>query len=182
MEVVGSPRRKGREKAFNLLEENIAVMLVDMQEDFVKHLRRGEADRIIPNQLAILKRCRELSIPVVVLELRVKEFGKTIKILMDEISKNPSKWVIEKDFDDGFYLTNLDSSLKYLNIKKIFIMGINADFCVRDTARTAIKLGYKIVTSGHVIAGQPDHSKNNSIIWFANNGSCVSNIARFVVK
>lgn len=172
----------GREKAFNLLQKNTGVILVDMQEEFIKVLRKGEAERIIPNQLEVIVRCRELGIPVLVLEMRPKEFGKTIKILMDQISKVSLNRVIKKGYDDGFYMTNLDLSLRFLGIRKIFLMGINADFCVRETARTAISLGYKIITSGHVIAGQPDHSKDDSVVWFENNGSCVSDIKRIMGK
>jgi nicotinamidase-related amidase len=54
-------------------------------------------------------------------------------------------------------------------------MGINADFCVLDTARTAIRLGYQVITSNDVIAGgRRNDSANNSIDKFERIGTCVN--------
>jgi nicotinamidase-related amidase len=174
--------KKGGKKTRHLLEKNIAVILVDMQENFVKKLRKGEQDRIIPNQLAVLRRCRELSIPVVALELRSEVFGKTVEIIRKEVSENPSGCIMEKEYNDGFLKSNLAKHLKSLKVENIFLMGINADYCVRDTAYGAISHGFKIMTGNHVLSGQSGHSRNNSCTWFTNNGTWIRRIDRFIEK
>ncbi len=161
------------------LRKLLAVILIDMQEDFVKDLRAGEAKRIIPNQLEILKYCNQFSIPIVVLELNVQSYGKTNEILLNEAKKNHHFRLIGKEYDNGFFKTELDYHLKALGIKKLFIMGINANYCVKETARGAIDNGYKIMTSNEVISGQSGHSRYNSIDWFKSNGRCVDTVNEF---
>jgi len=157
----------------------IAVILIDMQKSFVDRLRRGEAKRIIPKQLTVLERCNKLGIPVIVLELRKSEFGETVEVLIKKAKKNSNFYLIAKSYDDGFIETELHSHLRSLKIKKLFLMGINADYCVRETGKGAIDKGYKIITSEEVIAGQTDHSNDNSIPWFSSNGSCIGSVKKF---
>lgn len=151
-----------------------AVILVDMQEGFIRNLRYGECDRIIPNQLEILRHCCSVNIPVVVLEFF--GFGPTIRTLKKEVKKNPNHRYIKKDYDSGFYRTALHAHLQSLGVKHIFLMGINADYCVKDTAEDAIKKGYKIITCNEVISGQYHHSHDNSVPWFRANGRYVNAI------
>lgn len=162
------------------VSKKCAVILVDMQETFVKNLRDGEADRIIPKQLEVLNYCNQFDIPVVVLEMRRWEFGETIDVLITEARKNFKFHLIGKVYDDGFESTKLHTHLKKLGIKKVFLMGINADFCVIETARGAIDRGYKIITSKEVISGQSHHSPDNSIGWFSSNGNCLNKVDEFV--
>ena len=168
-------------KYFPSLSPKIAVaaIVVDMQTEFVKELRSGEADRIIPKQLEIIRDCNQSNIPIIVLELYRRKFGKTTKIIMNEVKKNPYFLLIQKEWNNGFRETSLNKHLEFLGTKKIFIMGINADFCVKETAEKAIELGYKIITSNEVISGQSDHSKDNSINWFKSNGYCIDRIDAF---
>lgn len=151
--------------------DNFAVILVDMQKRFIENLRHGEANRIIPKQLAVLKYCLSANTPIIVLEFKAFEYGATIEILLEEAKKNPNFYLISKYWHSGFEETDLDNYLKLIGAKNFFLMGINADFCVRSTARDAIRIGYKIITSNEVISGQSHHrSDNNSDpVFFCNN-------------
>ena len=171
-----SSRSRGRAIKYT---KSVEVILVDMQTSFVQELREGELDRIVPKQLATLKHCKQFGIPVVVLELDASYYGETIKVLIGEAKKNPYFRLIGKEFNSGFIGTDLDSHLKLLGAKKLFIMGINADFCVKKTADDAIKRGYEIITSNEVISGQYCHSKSNSVDWFKSNGHCIETIDEF---
>lgn len=157
---------------------DVAVILIDMQPGFVSRLRRGEADRIVPSQVAVLKFCKEKNIPIVILEFFGS--GSTVQTLADEIGSYDKVKIIEKNYNDGFRNTVLNAHLKLIGAKKLFLMGINADFCVRETAEGAIERGYKIITSDKVIAGMPHHSQNNSLPWYRKNGVCVDNVFSFV--
>jgi len=148
--------------------EEVAVVLVDMQTKFVTQLRNREMSRIIPNQLKVIDFCSKRNIPVVVLEY--SNCGDTVNKLKARLKKVRDVTVIEKHFDDGFHKTNLNKVLKKRKIKTIIFMGINADCCVKDTASTAVSLGYKILTSNDLISGQPHHSTDNSAWWYEKNG------------
>jgi nicotinamidase-related amidase len=151
-----------------------AVILIDMQDNFVYGLRKGELERITPNQLLILKKCNLMNIPIFVLEFANK--GETIEVLLTEIKKSKNYTFITKYSDSGFSSTQLHEKLKALNIKRIFLMGINATYCVMDTARDAIKEGYEIITSNDVISGAGHHDPNNGVSWYRENGVYVDKI------
>jgi len=151
-----------------------AAILVDMQKDFVCDLRRGDLERIVPNQLYVIKRCNEMKIPIIVLEYF--DFGKTIRRLRRKIVKNKKHTFILKYHDSGFINTELNETLVSLNAKCIFIMGINAAFCVKDTARDAVNYGYEIITSADVISGMPDHPRDDNIRWYRRNGTVLKRI------
>ncbi|EKE20137.1 MAG: hypothetical protein ACD_8C00051G0006 [uncultured bacterium] len=174
----GGESEKGISQSIN--SGNTIAILIDMQETFVDGLRPGEKERIIPNQIAVLKYCNKLSIPVIVLELNIDLFGKTIGVLISQAKKNPNFRLIEKWYSDGFMATGLDRIIRQFgNIENLLILGVNADYCVKFTARSGIKKGYRIVTSNELISGQRLHSPDNSIDWFRNNGMCFDSMADF---
>ncbi|MBT6690709.1 cysteine hydrolase [Candidatus Parcubacteria bacterium] len=152
---------------------DIAVLIIDMQRDFVSHLRKGEAERIIPNQLCILEQCLRLEIPIIVIECKTYKYGKTVSEITVTINDAPYVYFIEKRGDDAFINTQLHKLLQELGVKTLVMLGINADYCVMDTARSALKLEYKILTSNDVISGQSHHSRTNSSHWYQNNGMWV---------
>ena len=146
-----------------------AVILIDMQEEFVPRLRRGGLKKILPGQLVVLKHCEQHDIPTVILEYH--ECGKTIPTLSKIIQKIPRHTHIEKTTNSGFNDTELESQLNHWGSKRLLLMGINAQFCVRATARDAIQLGYKIITSHNLISGQSGHEKDDCIDWYGQNGT-----------
>ena len=74
--------------------------------------------------------------------------------------------VIEKQYNDGFSGTDLKDTLEKMGAKRLLLMGINSDSCVRETADSALKFGFKIVTSKDVIASR----NTNGIFWYKRNG------------
>ena len=51
----------------------------------------------------------------------------------------------DKDAYSGFEGTDLDARLRAKNTRRIFIGGLATDYCVLNTVRDAIKLGYEVV-------------------------------------
>ena len=49
-----------------------------------------------------------------------------------------------KDAYSGFDATSLDSQLKKLDIKEVWVCGLATDYCVTSTVMDALKLGYKV--------------------------------------
>jgi nicotinamidase-related amidase len=165
-------RRKTKTTRFSdVLKKNLCVILVDMQEYYIRQLRDGDADRIIPQQKKILEWCANNDIPVVVLEFRGE--GQTREDLNVLVSKVPTHIHIVKTTDSGFTYTILDEWLKSKEIKSLLLMGINACHCVKDTAADAVNLGYKIYTSSDLIGGMNHHDDDNAIGWYSKNGTII---------
>jgi nicotinamidase-related amidase len=152
-------------------------MLIDMQRDFVGGLRRGEAERIIPNQIKVLRYAQQHGIPIIVFEFKSHEYGTTVPQIKSALKKNYV--IMEKYSDDAFHLTSLYDDLVQMRTKKIFIMGINACYCVYETARSAKCNGFEIATSNDVISGLPYHPRDNNMPWYRRNGLILDSINQF---
>ena len=137
------------------MTNNLGVLMIDMQEIYLTNVRKKE--RLMEAQSKVLKICEEKDIPVGVLEM--KDRGKTDPYLNSLIEKVPRNVTIEKPEYDGFLRTGLYDKLSELGINRgdsIYFMGVYARACVKDTARTARDLGFKIATSQDVIANESD--------------------------
>ncbi|MEX0918142.1 MAG: isochorismatase family protein [Candidatus Paceibacterota bacterium] len=155
-----------------LSQEGVAVILIDMQNGFMQELREGALKKILPNQLAALEAANALGISVAVLEFR--GYGDTLTELMNQVVKSADYEVFIKCTDSGFSCTAFEAWLEARkNIQTLFLMGINAGFCVRATATDAIRKGYTIMTSTGVIAGQKHHKSDDYIGWYHNNGTLI---------
>ena len=164
--------RFGRKPEIDCEHAHAAVLLIDMQTSFVEDLDPKKVPGLIKRQLAVLRKCCELDIPCVTLELR---FGgdETIQELASAFGKVPRQALFIKDRDDGFYDTALHQKLQEWQVSKLVLMGINANFCVRATAKSAIRLGYQIITSPGLIAGASYHSEPD-LRWYEQNGKIVT--------
>ena len=140
-----------------------ALLIVDMQPYFIKELRKGEDDKIIRNQQHVISFCNRNSIPIIVVEYR--RYGKALSELT-KLAGNAIAAIIQKEFDGGFSGGELDSILTNLNIKNIFIVGINACYCILSTTRDALYNGYKVVISEDAISGRCCHPLDNGMPWF----------------
>lgn len=155
---------------------NIATLLIDMQLPFIGELRSGSLDRILPYQLDTLAYCAEHDIPVVVIEY-IGE-GSTHRELRDVLRMVPRRFRVRKRCNDGFSTMMLERALNRWRIDTLFLMGINAAYCVKATASTALKRGFKIATSADVIAGarEDNHPHDDDIGWYNTEGIVVDHL------
>jgi len=161
--------------------KTLAVLLVDMQERFVCQLRKRDRNLIIPRQLEVIRLCAERDIPLVVLEYLVwlqEEYEyfqePTIPELFAEAQKVRRCKVVSKGRDDGFLETSLKATLESLGASHLLLMGVNAGGCVLATAGSAVKLGFRVITAGDLIANDRRPSKydkgDKSAPWYEKNG------------
>jgi hypothetical protein len=154
-------------------QKNTAVILVDMQDFFLKNFKLSLRKILIENQLHVIDSCLKNKFPFIVLEYKSRGIsrGSLIKDL-DEKIKNVYKEVLVKENNSGFTQTKLDSILKQLHVKNILIMGVNANGCVQDTAIGALNRGFKVMTSCGIIASTSrddlELSKRNKD-WYIKN-------------
>jgi nicotinamidase-related amidase len=150
----------------------LVVVLIDMQEKFTLSLGPADKERIVAHQISVLQQCQRKTIPVIVLEYA--NSGATIGELEAELGKLGPESVVRltKNRDSGFCNPALEKTLNDMCARTLFLMGINADCCVRDTALDAIRLGYTILTSNSVIASAWVQTEKWSP-WYLANGMLV---------
>jgi len=157
----------------NQLKNNTAVIIVDMQDFFLDNYTPKNKELLITNQIKIVELCVKNKLPFVILEYKCRGIfrGKLIQKL-DKMIKNTCRETIIKESNSGFTDTNLDLILNNLKIKKILLLGINANGCVQDTAIGAIRRGYKVITAHGIIASSSrkdlDLSAKN-LRWYKKN-------------
>lgn len=81
--------------------------------------------------------------PHCVAESRGAEFSATLNLPADTVIISKASEP-DKDAYSGFEGTGLDRALRAQNVKRVFVGGLATDYCVLNTVRDAIILGYKV--------------------------------------
>ena len=147
------PELKFKEKA-ELNSKNSALIIVDMQNDFVKDggsLLVPAAKETIENIKRLIDKARKKGMQVVYTQDTHFEGDKEWTIwpehcrretegwqIIDELKPNENEMIFEKNRYDGFYGTNLEHYLKHVwNIENLVIVGTVSSICVLHTAASA---------------------------------------------
>ncbi len=160
--------------------KNLAVIIVDMQDFFLKNFNTDIKRKLISNQIEIIDFCVKNKVPFIITEYKCRGIfrGKTINKIQSKLKEVKTQKII-KLHNSGFTKTNLDQILNDLKIKKLLIIGINANACVQDTTIGARHRGYKIFVSKGVMACSSrkdfELSKRNEK-WFEKNTTLFKNV------
>jgi nicotinamidase-related amidase len=163
---------------------NTALILIDMQEFFLRNLKQDVREKLIENQIEIIDFCIKNKIPVFITQYNCLGIfrGKTIPVLLNKIGGNLVRTIVKLN-NSAFTKTELDSYLKELKIKKLLIMGVNGNGCVQDTTISALKRGYEVIIPNGTIASvgrkDLDFSKRNKI-WYEKNTKFFNNKQKLV--
>ena len=133
---------------------NAAVVVVDMLEGNYRKDRTGEKEeeKIIFPVRDFLKDCRGLSVPVIfacdsflesdfIFRGRMKPHAlrgtEGVKPLSD-LEPDEKDIILEKRRFSAFFKTDLDQTLRTLNVDTVAVAGVNTHFCVLATAFDAV--------------------------------------------
>lgn len=153
-------------------ETGLAGLIIDMQEKFLSEIDETGKWNMIDAQKKIIKRLSEKNAPIIILEYR--GYGGTIEELIQEIDFASNGISLIKGENDGFKGTKLHSILKRNHSHHLILMGVNATFCVKETAIGALIRKYQIYTARELIAGKKkyDGIEMNQKIrrWYSDKG------------
>lgn len=167
--------QKDRHFAFEIKPEECALVVVDMQEDFVNPgnpMCVPEAYRMVPRILALIQEARNTHVPVLYTEHSIAEDcsadfyeywppiacgaikeGMPNTKVYHGFQPQPGERIINvKHAYDSFAGTDLDYVLRHRGVKTVIVCGTLTNFCVESTARTAYFLGYHVVFGSDVSA------------------------------
>jgi ureidoacrylate peracid hydrolase len=191
---------KNVEAAIRLDPLRTAVLVVDMLNDFCKP---GGAmvlpgyERLIAPQRAIIAAARSANVPIVFVvdshrpNLRQdREFLKRTPHclegtwgmqVIDELERRPRDIVVTKRRYSAFFNTDLDVTLKDLNVDTVIVMGVVTNICVRATVHDAFFNGYQVVVPNDGVAATGPREQESSLYDIATHFGIVSDSARVVV-
>jgi len=156
--------RVGKTGKLRVIIGNPALMVIDMQHDFLDPTFISESPSLIPNTRKLLEAARSAKIPVI----HTKECHRQGKVdmgvhelfpiehpihcvegtrgieIIDELAPISGEYVVLKRRWNSFLGTELEILLKNLKVETLIISGIVADFCVLFTAGEAHQRDYHV--------------------------------------
>lgn len=166
-ELTGKSETYNKRKYLHEKKEPVyAVMVVDMQERFLKYFRPELKESIIKNQIKVLRHSAENNVPALAVEF--EDEGKTITEIYEEIIKNNQYDSVIKKDENAFKTISVLDKLCDWNVTDIFLMGVNASACIRNTAAGARKYGFNVATTIDVIGDDTGMERETykTINWF----------------
>jgi len=160
-------------KTIVLARESTAVMVVDMQNDFVDRVGRlyvGESvGKIIPNILRTLTKAREKKVPVIYTQDWHREDDPEFKVwpphcvegtvgaeIVQSLRPTSGDHVVKKKSYDPWFETKLEELLKRLKITTVVVTGTVSNICVLHAVAGATLRGYEPVVPMDCISALND--------------------------
>src|SRR4030042_845320 len=166
--------------SFTISREKCALLVIDMQDKFIKpHWTPfwvPEATKQVPRIKRLIEHCRTRKVPVIFTaftmthqyldrpasgafmpnrypELSMQEFSffKEGRI-WDELAPLQDEVVIYKPSYGAFYDTPLETIIRNLGRDTVIICGTLTNFCCGTTARQAYERGFRVVVGSDVTA------------------------------
>lgn len=168
------------EVKFDIKTENCALLVIDMQDEFVKPYWSPywvpEATRCVPQIKRLIEHCRKRKIPVIYtvyskthhyldrpitlpqmpnrfpdLNIDQSSFFVTGTVWHELVPQN-DEIIIHKSAYGAFFETPLETILKNLGKDTVIISGTLTNYCCSTTARQAYERSFKVVFGSDVTA------------------------------
>jgi nicotinamidase-related amidase len=162
-----------RHGAFELRPDECALLVIDMQEGFVRPgpMWVPHAQRVLPRVARAAKTARELGIPVLftaatylpqhpndtkaycapVAEGMLAEGSDGVRIA-GELFEDGDYVVRTKYTYNAFFGTELDARLRGRGVRTVIVTGTMTNYCCEATARAAFDLGYHVAFADDLCA------------------------------
>ena len=129
-----------------------ALLMIDIQRGAFDGVRCPPIDRpaeLVRNALALVTAAREGVSPVIFIQhcdgaSQPFEEGTTHWELHEQLAPFPGEPVIRKRASSAFESTELDATLRALGVGDLVVCGLQSEFCVSNTTKAALALGYRV--------------------------------------
>lgn len=128
---------------------NMALLVVDVQNALINEQPYNE-QRVMENIKKLISTARNNNKEVVYVrhdggkgtEFEKDTYGWQI---YNEISPNSNEVIFEKQYNSAFHKTNLKEYLDSKNIDTIILVGLQTEYCIDATCKSAFDNGYKVI-------------------------------------
>jgi nicotinamidase-related amidase len=129
-----------------------ALLIIDVQQALCAgEYQCFEIDRVIATINDLSQRARDAGVPVVLIQHEEKDApfvrGTDGWQLASDLLTSPKDQRVGKTTGDSFYQTELVKMLPSEDFERLIICGLQTDYCVNATVRSAHSLGYDIVVA-----------------------------------
>ena len=138
----------------------MALVIIDMLNDFVKGTLKNErSERIVPTIRELIETARKRGIPVIYSnDAHLPELDKEFDIwgshavagtkgaqVIDELKPKKGDYIVPKRRYSSFFETDLDLTLREMEVSVLIITGQHTNCCVKHTTADAFFRGYKTI-------------------------------------
>lgn len=129
-----------------------ALLIIDVQQALCAgEYQCFEIDRVIATINDLSQRARTAGVPVVLIQHEEKD-GSFVRgaegwQLAKNLLTSTKDLRVDKTTGDSFYQTDLGKLLPSEDFERLIICGLQTDYCVNATVRSAHSLGYDIVVA-----------------------------------
>jgi len=128
---------------------NIVLLVVDVQNALIKAHPHNE-QRVIENIKKLILTARDNKKEVLYVR---HDDGKGTELeqgtdgwqIYDDIAPNESELIFEKQYNSAFHKTALREYLESKEIDTIILVGLQTEYCIDATCKSAFDCGYKII-------------------------------------
>ena len=135
---------------------NTALLVVDVQNGVVEGAH--ERDAVVANVGSLVERARRELVPVVWVQHSDEQLarGSDRWRIVPELKPGDAEPLVEKNYDDSFEDTTLETVLSGLGVGRLVVVGAQTDACIRSTLHGAIVRGYDatLVSDAHTTEDQ----------------------------
>lgn len=127
-----------------------ALLIIDVQ----RALCTGQwavfdVDRVVERINQVAANARAAGAPVIFIQHDEAggplQFGSEGWQLDARLAQRPEDLRLRKTASDSFHRTDLQATLQSLGVEKLFVCGLQSEFCVDSTVRGALARGYPVV-------------------------------------
>ncbi len=129
--------------------KNMVLLVVDVQNLLIAE-HPHKADELIGNIQKLLHEARTNKVEVIYVrhddgpDTALTNGTEGWEIYKD-IEPIEGEKIVEKIFNSAFHKTDLHSYLKEKSVETIMLVGMQTEFCIDATLRSAFDLGYKVI-------------------------------------
>lgn len=131
------------------MNKKTALVIIDVQvELFNEPVYKGE--QLLDNISSLIEKARLSNIPIIYIQHTEEEDGPMSKgsegwNIHPRIAPTKGDTIVLKYTPDSFHETNLQEILNSMGVKNLVIAGLQTEYCVDTTCRSAFRLGYNTV-------------------------------------
>ena len=181
----------------NFTERNFALLVIDIQEATTGEISsnsfyRKNSAELINNINRISDSCKNQNIPIIYIRSEItnplinllnSSFAKGSKgAKFDKRLNIDSEIEIVKRRNDAFFKTRLDSILTVNKINELYIVGLDAAYCINITVEAAQNRKFKVNLIEEAILSESSEMKDSMFVNFRDRGVNVVNIDNFKVS
>jgi nicotinamidase-related amidase len=135
---------------------NTALLVIDVQNGLVAGAY--ERDAVVANVGSLVEKARRERIPVVWVQHSNEQLAKGSDDwrIVPDLTPGDAEPLVEKEYDDAFEDTTLETALSGLGVGRLVIVGAQTDACIRSTLHGAFVRGYDatLVSDAHTTEDQ----------------------------